>query len=124
MRIVIENNYFDSNCAVLQGGAIMWANYKPIINNNEFNNNSAEYGSDIAAYPIRLAVDIYNKSQFSSKLINESNIILKNYQNKTLLLQNISSGNDVPFVIVVKVFDVYNHIVALNSGYNNLYPKI
>ena len=116
MQASIINNSFVSNTAHIAGGAIEWSKDMPEIDeNNFFTQNSAEYGSNIAAYPIRLLVNIHNKDTYLNPDDNVS-LIANGLDNVSILLQNISSGNDFPFVIVCKMMDLYGNIVELDTG--------
>lgn len=117
MDIQIENNIFDSNFAFQEGGAIIWNNEMPNIKNNFFTNNKANYGSNIASYPFRLAINVYNKSNYSNSSKSFNSLLFNGTNNQTFFLQNISSGNDAPYIIEVKVLDIYNNLVNLDSGY-------
>ena len=89
---------------------------------NEFNSNQAQYGQDIASYPVRLKLDVHNKSLYLTNGETLSNISLiydglNEFSNKTLFLGNISSGNEIPYVFVVTVLDSYGNIVNLDNAY-------
>ena len=45
------------NCKAYVGGAIKFERIKPILKNISFNNNSAVYGDDIGAYPIKVKLE-------------------------------------------------------------------
>ena len=116
--ISIKANRFISNSAELEGGAIKFYNDIPILeDSNVFINNQAQYGSNIATYPIRMILNFYNKANFSSKFHNESFLFLNGFDNKTMVLENISSGNSFPYVIVTKIMDYSGKIVKLDNAY-------
>eukprot|EP00347_Sterkiella_histriomuscorum_P008851 403343497 len=52
----IQNSLFQNNTAAMNGGAIQYTYYPPIIDgkNNTFTNNSAQYGFNVAAFPVKL----------------------------------------------------------------------
>ena len=113
----IKNNNFYSNVAAVAGGAIKWSKEMPIIDtNNVFSLNSAQYGSNIAAYPIRLLVEIHLKENYTTP-DNNLSILANGMDNKTIVLGNISGGNDFPYVIVSKTVDLYGNIVKLDNAY-------
>ena len=112
----IINNYFKSNNAILAGGSIKWSNDLPQIDeSNNFNMNSAQYGSKVASYPIRLLVNIHQLDNFTTP-DNNISLIANGFDNKTILIENVSSGNVFPYVIVVKTVDLYGNVVELDNA--------
>lgn len=113
----ILNNVFESNHAILAGGSIKWSTDLPQIDEtNNFNMNSAQYGSNVASYPIRLIVNIHQTENFTSP-DNNFTLIANGFDNKTILIENVSSGNVFPYVIVVKTVDLYGNVVELDNAY-------
>jgi hypothetical protein len=53
--ILVANNLFRHNSADIEGGAVHWQEAPPIFVNNHFEGNTAQYGNNIASYPIALA---------------------------------------------------------------------
>ena len=51
---MITDSSFSDNSAIVEGGAIKYNLYRPIITNTTFMNNSASYGADIASYAIKV----------------------------------------------------------------------
>ena len=101
--IEIRNNTFTSNLAFSEGGAIKWIDEMPQIDqNNVFINNSALYGNDIAAFPIRMEVFLINGNETFS--LSEFGILP--------LIVNVSSGNLFPFNISINLRDCYDQIVT------------
>lgn len=50
---LIANSTFINNSAGINGGAINYNYNKPVfLGNNTFSNNSAQYGKNIASYPV------------------------------------------------------------------------
>lgn len=50
---LISHTQFLNNSAKVNGGAIRYTYYKPNITlNNTFTGNTAEYGRDLASYPV------------------------------------------------------------------------
>ena len=107
---MILNSKFYQNKGEMEGGAISWFGNMPNIEkDNIFTNNEAIYGPDISSYAIRIGVDIYenttSKKIFSSKL------------NQSIpLLDNISSGNPIPYKLSIFIIDVYDQIVITAKG--------
>lgn len=58
--VIINDNTFLNNMAFQEGGAIKWIGETPTFSNNVFFNNSAIYGANIASFPIRMTLRIYN----------------------------------------------------------------
>ena len=52
----ISNTEFLSNSALV-GGAIKYSLYRPRLTNVTFSNNSANYGPNIASYPVKIGID-------------------------------------------------------------------
>jgi len=116
MEILIDNNIFDSNFAQTEGGAIKWMNIMPLITEkNVYYNNVAQYGANIAAYPIRLIVDIHNKTTFVNAN-NLSSLLLNGSDENIRVLDNVNSGTEFPYVIVTKIIDIYGNIVKLDNA--------
>lgn len=117
MQIKVSENFFQENSAKIEGGAIKWSDEQPLIINNTFLNNSALYGNDIASFPLRLILNVYLRNQ--TKMIPEpnKNEVLKQNSSVNLKLGNISSGNEIPYILQFLVVDVYGKIVNLDSGY-------
>ena len=106
------NNIFISNEASEEGGAIKWSSSKPFIDiSNIFVENTAQYGDDLASFPIKLRLIVYTDKTMSS-LVFDSNSL-----NESLILNNVSSGNPIQYVLLVQMVDVYENIVTINEGY-------
>ena len=71
--------------------------------------NEALYGPDISSYPIRIGVEIFveNGSEhiFSSK-----------FNQNAPILDNISSGNLIPYKLSIFILDVYDQVVTTVKG--------
>ena len=50
----VYSTKFYNSVAEVKGGAIYYDLYRPVFNNISFSNNSAQYGNDIASYPIKI----------------------------------------------------------------------
>ena len=50
----LENNTFTNNTATKMGGGIYYNYNRPIFQNIQFNNNSADYGPNIASYAVKI----------------------------------------------------------------------
>ena len=122
MNINIYDNVFENNTAKIDGGAIMWSDESPDLCNNTFINNSAIYGENIASFPIRIILNIYNGTSDDGSNSNvifpqKDDILWNNTRETMLLLDNISSGNIIPYVLQFQVLDTYGKIVNLDNGY-------
>lgn len=99
----ITNNKFIKNIAYREGGAIKWNQKMPIIDNtNIFQSNQAVYGSNIASYPIRNRI----------KIIRENETEILHSSKEEIKLDNIASGSEIDFSILVEVVDLYGNIVT------------
>ena len=117
MKMNIVNNTFSNNTATIEGGALKWNDEMPIILNNIFLNNSAIYGANIACFPIRIIAKLYNSSDPNITITfpkNDEVLWPNNNTNNTL--QNISSGNTIPYTLQFMILDVYEKIVNLDGG--------
>ena len=115
IKTSLQLNLFSFNKANIEGGAIKWSQNMPNIIDNKYENNQAQYGSEIAAFPLRLIVNIHNETTFTD-IDNNSSLLFDGSDNKTILLENISSGNSFPYVIVAKTLDIYGNIVKLDHA--------
>jgi hypothetical protein len=50
----IENSSFRNNSATGDGGAIKYDSYAPTLTNNTYENNTGDYGPNIASYPVKI----------------------------------------------------------------------
>ena len=115
----IGNNTFTNNEAKIEGGAIKWNDEMPLFINNLFLNNTAIYGKNIACFPIRMIVKVYNSSDPNDTIIlpQTDEILWQNNQsNVTITLVNISSGNTIPYLLQFEILDAYGKIVNLDEG--------
>ena len=51
----VVNSIFTNNSATTNGGAILYDFFKPTLSGNTFTNNSAQYGPNVAGYPVSVA---------------------------------------------------------------------
>ena len=105
---LVENN-FSSNLAKEQGGAFYWSYSYPLLKDNLYTNNTAEYGADIASYPIRMT-HIYSNGSlapYSSWKDGEPTV----YE-----LTDIGSGQVFDGVIRVGLVDHYGNIFAADNS--------
>lgn len=117
-NVNISNNIFKENEGFSEGGAIKWAKAMPFISeNNIFENNKAIYGPNIASYALRICLQYFNlRAKSSGEIIEE--LLYENPSNiSKLIINNISSGNDMKTKLVLKITDHYGNIINLNEGY-------
>lgn len=102
ISICIRRNIFIGNIAV-EGGAIQWFyNLPNIEENNLYYSNDAVYGANIAAFPLKMLVEIVSLSDK-----NRTNVVR---------LENVQSGASLNYQINVLIIDFYNNTVSsLNS---------
>ena len=76
----------------------------PLINiNNVFSYNDAVYAPNIAAFPLKLSLIIYDIYQNKSTFHNDS---------RTHDLNNIQSGEDLQYSLLFEILDYYNQTVT------------
>lgn len=51
---VLSNNIFRDNIASVKGGGVYYNLHRPLFSSNQFVNNSAEYGPNIASYAVKI----------------------------------------------------------------------
>lgn len=108
--MTIRKCIFNNNHGLKEGGAISWLGKSPNIeDNNNFVNNLAEYGANISSYPVKLGIEIFEKDGFKKVYSYKLNSSIAK-------LNNISSGNILPYQIVVYILDVYGQIVETVNG--------
>ena len=109
INTTLINNIFESNTGIKQGGAIQWKGSKPYIDytSNIFIGNQALYGINIASFPIRMNLMVYEID--SNVLIFQTNDL-----NTSLILPHIQSGKQIPYLLMIQLFDIYDNFVNLN----------
>jgi hypothetical protein len=102
----IVMNSFKYNLADRNGGAISWKHFQPIIQDNLFINNTAQYGNDIASFPLRVVlIDNYNSSLF---IINSTNFATEKFN-------LVAPGQAAPSIHLALV-DISNQIVSTENS--------
>jgi hypothetical protein len=91
----VTNSNFISNIAEVQGGGIYYNLYRPYFENNRFENNSANYGKNIASYPTKI------------KFTNSSTDIMK--------LKNVVSGHNNSPSIQFSLVDHDGQIISIDT---------
>lgn len=106
------DNKFINNSAK-EGGAIKWLGNKPILKNNSFLSNSADYGANIASEPCKIVMIVYEMTQNEN---NETvNVLFNSLKtNDRIILNNITSGINIPYIIEFQILDIYNEIVSMD----------
>jgi predicted PolB exonuclease-like 3'-5' exonuclease len=108
----INNNQFSKNEAYLEGGAIKWCLKQPNIGSlNAYQSNKAQYGNNIASYPIRNRIKIKNKN---------TSIIISDSSSKVIKLDDLAGGSEISFRIFFEVIDLYENIVTTAKRFNFL----
>ena len=125
--------------AQTQGGAIYYDLQRPVMDSTIFQNNSAEYGSDIASYPISVKllehetdlIDIINitsgqvyESGLQLQLVDyDGQVVLSNFTS-TVSMQSIESGTRVDGTHKVTTTDgiaVFDDLIlTATPGSNNV----
>lgn len=78
-------------------------------------NNSAEYGENIAAFPCKIALKVYNKTEYISGETMKSLLYDSTRSNISFYMSNISSGYEIPFILEFIIMDQYGQIVTLDE---------
>ena len=101
-EVSIENNNFIQNSAI-EGGAIKWIQSLPThLENNTYQSNTAVYAPNVASFPLKLSLNIYNLN---------GNIIFNNNLSNIVNLPNMQSGGSIPYCLNFALLDYYNQIV-------------
>lgn len=101
----IKNSMFEANHADTNGGAIYYDYYKPTFTNNTYTNNSAAYGPNIAAYPIKIEVfdipaqDYVSgqeiKKEIKYKLVDPDGLTIATDSDSVITIAPVSSNDRV-----------------------------
>ena len=92
--MMISNSEFQSNSAEV-GGAIKYSLYRPQMNNVTFLNNSANYGPNIASYPIKVGIN--------------------NITDSTITLNNVASGQIYSSSLYMTLLDYDLQKIKINN---------
>ena len=116
-NLTLTNLTFIHNNAVKQGGAIYYDNVRPIFTRVVYIDNSAQYGSDIASYPVK--IKLVNSSHDDISLFDVGSGIVYNetlsfglydFDNQVMVLDNSNQ-------IVISVIDTQTSSVSgTNAG--------
>ena len=93
-NLTIDNSVFQSNFAKMRGGALNYNFARPILSQISYINNSAQYGTNIASYAVKL--------RFSGQ------------NNDELKITNMISGIAYEKAINLELMDYDNQIMALD----------
>ncbi|CAG9318584.1 unnamed protein product [Blepharisma stoltei] len=109
-KFKLQMNTFTDNTAMHKGGAISWDDNLPEFANNSYTNNAAEYGGDIASYPVKLmqvnemgALEDYNSRRLND-FVSDIN------------LTDIASGQSIKNKLVVALVDNMNKVIATDDS--------
>ena len=92
----ISDSSFINNVGITKGGAIRYDVYRPLMRQNIFENNTAQYGPNIASYPIQIK--------------------LTNSESDSISFDNVGSGirSDIEFTL--GLYDHDEQIMNLDSS--------
>ena len=110
-----------------EGGAIKWGEKEPKFTKVEFIKNEADYGPNIAAFPLRLKVVVRKRNQTASltEKTNKTNtdqpedkLLYSSEENQDIYrIKDVISGTSMDVDIYIDVVDFYNQTVnTLNKG--------
>jgi hypothetical protein len=138
----IKNCVFNQSMASKSGGAIRYNLYRPEFNNNQFTNNTALYGQNIASYPIRMRMGnaTANNLMISDvpsgiKYQNILNFSLVDHDDQVMVLDDVSlievkggsnfSTSETTAVKVTKGISTFDNLVFIaNPGMKNVLFQI
>ena len=101
----LKNNSFYKNSASLEGGAIKWAYIEPLFDlNNIYELNTALYGDNIAAFPLRIKVRVLTS--------NVGNEVSLDGNNGIPVINDIISGSQLGYDFSFEIMDIYNQTVT------------
>ena len=125
----LYNNIFTSNKAFMQGGALyFYDEYIDIFSNNVFLDNSADYGSNVASFPVYLRLKIYNATSTNSSIditLIPANMtpIFDSFNESidNLIISNYPTGIPYRIVFLLELLDHYNQTINIqNSGLGHI----
>ncbi|CAG9312607.1 unnamed protein product [Blepharisma stoltei] len=108
-KFKIHSNNFVENTAKYNGGAISWDNTLPEFINNSYKNNAAEYGENIASYPIKLM-----QANKDGSLEGYKSRILADFTSNSSLTE-IASGQNIKNKLLVALVDNMNNIIRTDN---------
>ena len=101
----ITNSIFKNNVATTDGGAIYYDFFKPTMSGNTFMNNSAQYGPNVAAYPVRIEPQSVPEQTYVSgqeisqpmqyKLVDSDGLVIATDSDSVITIAPESSDNKV-----------------------------
>jgi len=94
----INETDFESNMAQIKGGAIYYGYGRPTFEDNiQYTNNSAQYGPNVAGYPVKITFQDDTSNKMSKRGLgsgiryNESmHLALRDYEDQVMVLENIN----------------------------------
>lgn len=111
IKLFIYRSLFTKNEAI-SGGGIFWLKRIPFFQLVNFNENLADYGHNIASYPIRILFEVFEKHENEILQIYSS----KNNQSEAFL-KNLSPGNPLPLILRFSLVDIDGEIVKTANGF-------
>ena len=110
-QAIISENNFTNNYASIDGGGIKWTGLQPFFSKIFYKLNTGQYGNNIASYPIKMELEIFENFENTSKLVYSSK------ENDSLLsLCEINPGNKIQYKIDFSLLDIYEQIVLTQKG--------
>lgn len=106
--LVVKHSSFTKNIAILEGGAVYWTDNQPTFEDVTFNNNSAQYGPDLATNILGSLTLGYVDSTLTKPAPKS--------RKEEASLYNIPSGQTFPGTLVVNLVDVYGQLVITDNS--------
>lgn len=113
-NLFINETTFLNNTCGLGGGAIMWINKIPVIENVYFFENKANYGNNIASNIMRIKIQIFSYNKIS----NELQLEYDSFNNYSLnyTVKDQKAGDALNKTIIYYYLDYYNQTInTLNN---------
>ena len=113
----LDTVIFNSNTAVVKGGAVYYDYKRPVFLNIQNTNNTAQYGPNVASYPVKIVENGQDDDQITLDNIGsdvplESVLELKlvDYDGQTMVLNNINQ------ILIQAVDEETSSVEGFNSA--------
>lgn len=103
----ITGSTFTNNTATTDGGAIYYDFYKPTMSDNTFINNTAEYGPEMAAYPVKILAETIPTQTYVS-----GQSIVSEIKYRLVDRDGLTIATDSDSVITIAPDDTSNRVIG------------